>query len=128
MPKDHAAGAESDRLKSVQVATGAAVGVLMMVPGCNGDGRGMLNEAGPWARFADEAHLVLVGPTFKTTLEEVHSRQSYYYPELWSGAATLKAMEQIRAEKGGPSCEIFFFPKSISSNTGELDDLVKGQN
>lgn len=79
---------------------GAPKGVLLLVPGCNGDGRAMLAETGPWARFADEMHLVLVGPSFKTTLEEVHSRRGYYYPELGSGEATLAALEKIRAATG----------------------------
>ena len=127
------AGAEVDTLKTVKISTpselnkeavfwyraplgGAPVGLLMLVPGCNGDGRGMLNESGPWARFADEAHLVLVGPTFKTTLEEVHSRQGYYYPELWSGAATLKALEQIRAQTGVRSNKVLIFGFSAGSH------------
>lgn len=128
-----AVGAESDRLRSVQVSTpselnkkavfwyrapsgGAAAGLLMLVPGCNGDGRGMLSERGAWARFADETHLVLVGPTFKTTLEEVHSRLGYYYPELWSGVATLKALEQIRKQTGVRTDKVFVFGFSAGAH------------
>ncbi len=128
-----AIGGEPDNLKCVKVSTpselnkeavfwyrapvgGASEGVLMLVPGCNGDGRGMLNETGPWARFADEAHLVLVGPTFKTTLEELHSRHGYYYPELWSGEATLKALEQIRAKTGVRSDKLLIFGFSAGAH------------
>ena len=92
------------------------VGVLLLVPGCNGDGRGMLSETGIWTRFANEAHLVLVGPTFQTTLEEMHSRQGYYYPELWSGEATLKAVEQIRAKTGVRSDKLLVFGFSAGAH------------
>lgn len=104
-------------LKSLEVATSAPLNaevrfwyrapehgmpkrVLLLIPGCNGDGSAMLAETGPWARFADEEQLLLVGPSFKTNLEEVHARQGYYYPELWSGKATLEALAKIRAATG----------------------------
>jgi pimeloyl-ACP methyl ester carboxylesterase len=90
--------------------------MLLLVSGCNGDGRSMLNDTGTWARFADEAHLVLVGPTFKTTMEEVHSRHGYYYPELWSGEATLKALEQIRSQTGVQSDKVFVFGFSAGAH------------
>lgn len=133
MSRGPVAGAEPDTFKSVQIATpsklnkeavfwyrapfgGAPVGVLLLVPGCNGDGRGMLSETGPWAQFANEAHLVLVGPTFQTTLEEVHSRQGYYYPELWSGDATMKALEQIRAKTSVRSDKVLIFGFSAGAH------------
>ena len=133
MPTCQAVGTGSSTLKSVQIATpselnkeavfwyrvpfgGAPVGVLLLVPGCNGDGRGMLSESGSWARFADAAHLVLVGPTFQTTLEEVHSRKGYYYPELWSGEATLKALEQIRAKTGVQTDKLLVFGFSAGAH------------
>lgn len=128
-----AVGDESNRLKSVQIAAPSKLnkeavfwyrvpsgdvpmGVLMLVPGSNGDGRGMLEATGSWTRFADEMHLVLVGPTFKTTLEEVHSRQGYYYPELWSGEATLKALEQIRAQTGARGDKVLIFGFSAGAH------------
>lgn len=127
------AKAESGLIQNVQISTpselnreatfwyripsnGAPVSMLLLVPGCNGDGRGMLNETGPWAKFADELHLVLVGPTFKTTLEEVHSRQGYYYPELWSGEATVKALKEIRARTGVKNDKVFLFGFSAGAH------------
>lgn len=89
--------------------------VLLLIPGYNGEGRGML-ESGPWARFADEQHMVLVGPTFKTTPEEMHSGRGYYYPELWSGEATLKALEQIRAKTGVRNDKVFLFGFSAGAH------------
>lgn len=128
-----ATAAESVRLQSVQVSTpselnrkavfwywqpwsGAPLGVLLLVPGCNGDGRGMLAESSFWASFADEQHLVLVGPSFHTTLEEVHSRKGYYYPELWSGKATLEALDKIRARTGIKSDKVLIFGFSAGAH------------
>ena len=91
-------------------------GILLLVPGCNGDGRGMLGEGGPWAQFSDELHLVLVGASFKTTLEEVHSRRGYYYPELWSGEATLKAVSEIQARTGVKSNKVLIFGFSAGAH------------
>jgi hypothetical protein len=130
---DGVAAVEVKPLESVRVATssvlnpkavfwyrppsgGAPTGILLLVPGCNGDGRAMLDEAGSWARFAEEERLVAVGPTFKTTLEEVHSRQGYYYPELWSGSATLKALDEIRARSHVAEARLLVFGFSAGAH------------
>lgn len=130
----HAIEAESDTIQSIRVTTPSALnkeavfwyrqpsgtaapaGVLLLVPGFNGDGHGMLDSSSPWAKFADDQHLVLVGPTFKTTPEEMHSRRGYYYPELWSGEATLKALEQIRAKTGVRNDKVLLFGFSAGAH------------
>ncbi|MEI6351498.1 MAG: hypothetical protein WCP06_10375 [Verrucomicrobiota bacterium] len=126
-------GAAANELKEVRVQTpfalnreavfsyreptgGGARAILLLVPGCNGDGRAFLKNEAVWGRFADQEHLVLVGPTFKTNLEEVHSRLGYYYPELWSGAVTLKALEQIRARTGAETGKALVFGFSAGAH------------
>ena len=73
--------------------TNAAPGVLILVPGFNGSGQAMLD--GRWAQFADECGLLLLAPTFRATQEELHRRDGYYYPELWSGAVIEQALLRI---------------------------------
>ena len=76
----------------------AVTGVLLLVPGFNGSGQAMLN--GRWAKFADECGLLLLAPTFHATGEDVHERQGYYYPELWSGEVMEHALAEVaRREK-----------------------------
>src|SRR5205823_4914970 len=48
-----------------------------------------------WTRFADSHGLVLVGPSFVSSQQDVHAGQGYYYAGLWSGEATLRALDEI---------------------------------
>ncbi len=91
---------------------GTSVSVLLLVPGFNGDGRKFLSqEAG--TRFADQQGVVLVSPSFHTTVDEIRAGRGYYYPALGSGAETLAAIQQIAgkekfswAAKGGASLRL----------------------
>jgi len=93
----------------------AGTGVLLLVPGFNGDGRMFLNQQA-WIRFADREGLLLVSPAFQTNMEEIHSRKGYYYPDQWSGQATLAALDQIAAKTGVKADKIMLFGFSAGAH------------
>lgn len=93
------------------------VGMLLLMPGSNGSGQALLNSKNGWCDFADEVGLVLLAPTFKTTLEEIHSRQGYYYPDQWSGQATLEAIDRIGAITGANHRQILIFGFSAGAHS-----------
>jgi dienelactone hydrolase len=96
---------------------GMASGIVLLVPGYNGAGQAMVGDEPGWGKWADEKGLVLVGPTFKTTLEEIQSRKGcYYYPDQWSGSATLSALENIRARCGVAADTIMLFGFSAGAH------------
>jgi len=67
--------------------------VLLLVPGYNGSGEGMLSPS--WRSFADANGLILLAPTFHATPEELHAGKGYYYPAKGSGAAIEKAIDEV---------------------------------
>jgi pimeloyl-ACP methyl ester carboxylesterase len=91
-------------------------GVLVVVPGFNGDGRDWLRDGGGWAEFAEQEKLVLVAPTFKTNEEEIHARHGYYYPEEWSGKATLETLDRIHRETGVDVRKVLLFGYSAGAH------------
>ena len=72
----------------------AGTGVLVLVPGYNGDGKRMLDQR--WKTFAEKNGLVLLAPTFNAEGHENNEGRGYYYPEQGSG----KVMEEAIAEAG----------------------------
>ncbi|MCK9590040.1 MAG: hypothetical protein M0Q93_11855, partial [Terrimicrobiaceae bacterium] len=78
--------------------SGIPTGVLLLVPGCNGSGSSMLD--GRWCRFADERGLVLLAPTFQTSLEQLKNEKGYYYPEQGSGAQVEAALAEAMRRTG----------------------------
>ena len=90
--------------------------VLVLVPGFNGSGRAWLEGDNDWTRFADREGLLLVGPSFQTTMEEVHAHKGYYYPALWSGKATLEAVEEIGRREHVPTERFMLFGFSAGAH------------
>lgn len=68
-------------------------GVLLLVPGHNGSGAGMLTPE--WKRFAEANGLVLLAPTFHVSLEELRAGKGYYYPAQGSGEAVERALTTL---------------------------------
>ena len=96
------------------VGTNVVRGVLLLVPGFNGSGMDLLN--GSWASFADTCGLVLLAPTFHSSGEEVHHRQGYYYPELWSGATVETALAELAKREKVPVDRILIFGFSAGAH------------
>lgn len=73
--------------------------VLFRCPVYNGIGVRCVSGAGPYQDAADERGWFMVAPTFKQEKTDTKDRsKSYYYPETFSGPATLQALQMI-AEK-----------------------------
>ena len=83
---------------------GAVKGVLVLVPGCNGDGRTFLDDKG-WVRFAEKNRLALVGVTFSSPLKILKARRGYYEASRGSGRVLLSLLE----EAGFAGAPLFMF-------------------
>jgi len=90
--------------------------VLVLIPGFNGVGRTWLEGDNEWTQFADLEGILLIGPSFNTTMEEVRAHRGYYYPALWSGEATLRAVEEIGRRERVPVDKFMIFGFSAGAH------------
>jgi pimeloyl-ACP methyl ester carboxylesterase len=74
----------------------SANGVLVLLPGMNGDGRILASEKS-WQDFAKTQGLGLVGVSFASPagLLYGHPAKGYYYPEQGSGEALITGLNKI---------------------------------
>ena len=72
---------------------GIVKGVLILVPGCNGDGRNFLSED-RWVEFATRNRLALVGVSFKSSTDLLKDRKGYYDASRGSGRTLLSLLEK----------------------------------
>lgn len=70
-----------------------ATAVLVLMPGCNGNGRKLILEAS-WAAFAEEKNFSLAGITFKTPEDVLKRKKGYYDASLGSGQALVTLLEK----------------------------------
>lgn len=70
-------------------------GMVVLVPGSNGDGRGQIND-GSWRALAEELGFGLIGCFFKS------DGASYCYAQNGSGEALLDALEEFAKTQGHP--------------------------
>jgi pimeloyl-ACP methyl ester carboxylesterase len=103
--------------------TNTATGVLLLIPGFNGSGAAMLG--GRWAQFADECGLLLLAPTFHSNVEELHRREGYYYPELWSGAVIEQALAEVARRERINTDKILIFGFSAGAHVAHRFALWK---
>ena len=71
--------------------------VLVLVPGYNGDGRGMVNDPA-WQKFANEYHCAIVG----CKLVRKDGGSLYEVVDYWSGEALLNALKHFSRRVGKP--------------------------
>ncbi|MCS6245815.1 MAG: hypothetical protein H2172_18455 [Opitutus sp.] len=71
-------------------------GVLILLPGMNGDGKILITEKA-WLDFAKNQGLGLMGVSFSSPPALLYSNpaKGYYYPEQGSGAALLAGLNKI---------------------------------
>lgn len=89
-------------------------GVLLLVPGYNGSGEAIMDDR--WSQFADEQGLILLAPTFRTTLEELKRGKGYYYPEQGSGLQVERALAELGRRTGFKTNELFIFGFSAGAH------------
>ena len=80
---------------------GVGLGVLVLVPGSNGDGRTMVLEPF-WQDYARRRQLVLVGCYFKDHLHANMNIEEYCRAGAGSGSALLAALQQFSDRAGRP--------------------------
>lgn len=70
-----------------------ARGVLILVPGVNGDGKKFLSE-NPWTQFAEQNRLAFVGVSFKSPRRLLKCRNGYYVSSRGSGRELLTLLKK----------------------------------
>lgn len=68
--------------------------VLVLAPGCNGDGRHLVFDPA-WNEYAKNNRLALVGLSFASTDEDIQDGTGYYYASRGSGALLLEALDKL---------------------------------
>ncbi len=70
--------------------------LLFLCPYLNQDGLAKLKGSAAWLELADERNWFVMTCTFKQDQKDVLDRKlSYYYPEAFSGKATLEALDLV---------------------------------
>jgi poly(3-hydroxybutyrate) depolymerase len=95
---------------------GVKAGVLVLVPGYNGDGAGMLDAR--WKAFAEKNGLVLLAPTFHAEANENNQGKGYYYPEQGSGAVMEQALREVTRRTGVATDKVLIFGFSAGAHFG----------
>ncbi len=90
--------------------------VLFLVPGYNGEGSWFLSSEHGWTAWADREGVILLAASFRTNLEEIHSRRGYYYPDQWSGRAALDAVEELSRRTPVQKGKVFLFGFSAGAH------------
>lgn len=104
---------------------GAGTGVLVLVPGYNGDGAGMLDAR--WKAFAEKNQLVLLAPTFRAAGNENNQGKGYYYPEQGSGEVMEKALRELKRRTNTDTDKALFFGFSAGAHFSHRFALWKPQ-
>jgi hypothetical protein len=68
--------------------------LLVLCPGCNGNGRDWIVNA-TWQKFASDHNLNLVGISFASDVSLLKSGRGYYYARLGSGQLLLDGINQV---------------------------------
>ena len=76
-------------------------GVVVLVPGSNGDGRGQVEDPA-WREFASRHDLALLGVHMKDAPHEQMFIERYVDVAAGSGQALLRSLERIAVESGHP--------------------------
>lgn len=92
----------------------AGTGVLVLVPGYNGNGEQMLDAR--WKEFATKHDLVLLAPTFRAEGQENNEGKGYYYPEQGSGEVMERALAELKRRSGVATDQVLFFGFSAGAH------------
>lgn len=82
------------RAEWVVVMHADPVAVMVLAPGCNGDGETMVKDIG-WLSFAQKQRLILVGLSFASDIRALHDGTGYYYAAKGSGTLLLNALDRL---------------------------------
>ena len=68
--------------------------VLVLCPGCNGNGEGLVNNP-TWQEFAKKQDLGLLGLSFASEMNDIHNGNGYYYASNGSGKLLLDGIKKV---------------------------------
>jgi hypothetical protein len=85
----------------VQPCEGEARGTLILAPGVNGNGQGLIEEPG-WLDYAKKEHLNLVGLSFASEKPGLTEEQGYYFAAKGSGQELMDGLAKALGDKTGP--------------------------
>ncbi|MBO7721700.1 MAG: hypothetical protein J6T01_04750 [Kiritimatiellae bacterium] len=91
-PAEGVSAAAFDYLDDVPAS--AARGVVVLVPGCNGDGAALLEDR-DWADFASSNKFILAALTFKSEIDDLKNEKGYYATEKGSGKIAESAIRAL---------------------------------
>ncbi len=74
-----------------------SVAVLILFPGCNGDGKALINNQA-WVDFASSNRLELAGVSFKSDVNKLKNGKGYYYADQGSGNILLEAINSLYSD------------------------------
>ena len=80
------------------VSVGDAAGVVVLVPGCNGEGAHLLRDL-EWSEFARANKFVLGALTFVSDVEDLRDEKGYYDASAGSGESALAALKMLGAAR-----------------------------
>jgi hypothetical protein len=69
-------------------------GLLVLCPGCNGNGEEWVKNS-IWQRFARDENLDLIGISFASDVSALKAGRGYYYARLGSGQLLLDGIKQV---------------------------------
>lgn len=72
--------------------------LLICVPGLSGRGEAFVSPV--FKQFADKEGFVIISPSFVWDEANWESRQSYQFPEVWSGQALLNIIDDFSQKQG----------------------------
>lgn len=83
-----------------------ALQILVLIPGYNGSGRGMMDKR--WRQFATDNQLALLAPDFRHDDVESIKNKGYYYPEQGSGGIMKRALAEAEKRTGADADKALF--------------------
>jgi len=98
-------------------------GVLVLVPGYNGNGELMMD--GRWRDFAEKNDLLLLAATFKAEGSENNHGKGYYYPEQGSGKILEEGIAEAGRRYGVQTEKVLFFGFSAGAHVSHRFALWK---
>ncbi len=78
------------------VSPGSAAGIVVLVPGCNGDGTAWLDDAA-WCDFARTNKFVLAAFTFVSKVDDLCEEKGYYDVAAGSAESAAAALKKLGA-------------------------------
>ncbi len=105
------------------VATSKKYQILLCVPGLNGSGAVFIQRE--WMEFANKNGLVIVSPSFRFNQKDWENKRSYQFPEVWSGNAIMKIVDEVNRKIGSKDRGLYLFGHSAGAQVAHRFALFK---